>query len=70
MIEAGADAVSTDYSVTQVCYDATRGVSYPRPRLRGVLHQVSFAVSLVAGALLVTAAHGTAAKIAAGTRLT
>ena len=65
MIEAGADAVSTDTSVTKVCYDATRGVNYPRPRLRGVLHQVSFAVSLVAGALLVTAAHGTTAKIAA-----
>jgi hemolysin III len=66
MIEAGADAVSTDSSVTRVCYDATRGVSYPRPRLRGVLHQVSFVVSLVAGALLVTAAPGTTAKTAAG----
>jgi hemolysin III len=58
--------VSTDSSLTEVCYDAARGVSYPRPRLRGALHQVSFAVSLVTGVLLVTAAHGTTAKIAAG----
>jgi hemolysin III len=49
-----------------VCYDATHGVAYPRPRLRGVLHQVSFAVSLVAAPLLLAAAHGTTAKIAAG----
>jgi hemolysin III len=60
------DVVSTDRSSTAVCYDAARGVSYPKPRLRGVLHQVSFAVSLVAGPLLVAAAHGTPAKIAAG----
>jgi hemolysin III len=58
--------MSTDRLLTAVCYDAARGVSYPRPRLRGVLHQVSFAVSLVAGALLLTAAHGATAKIAAG----
>jgi hypothetical protein len=57
--------VTTDRLLTAVCYDAARGVSYPRPRLRGVLHQVSFAVSLMAGALLVTAAPGIAAKIAA-----
>jgi hemolysin III len=58
--------VSTDGSPTAVCYDAVRGVGYPRPRLRGVLHQVSFAVSLVAGPLLLTAAHGATGKIAAG----
>ncbi len=58
--------MSTDGSPTAVCYDAVRGVGYPRPRLRGVLHQVSFAVSLVAGPLLLTAAHGATAKIAAG----
>ncbi len=58
--------MTTDRSLTQVCYDAARGVSYPRPRLRGMLHLVSFAVSLVAGPLLVADAHGTTAKIAAG----
>jgi len=58
--------VPTDNSPTAVCYDAVRGVGYPRPRLRGVLHQMSFAVSLVAGPLLVTAADGTTAKTAAG----
>jgi hemolysin III len=60
------DAVSMDRSPSAVCYDAVRGVDYPRPRLRGVLHQVSFAVSLVAGPLLLIAAEGTTAKIAAG----
>jgi hemolysin III len=58
--------VSTDGSPAAVCYDATNGVAYPRPRLRGVLHQVSFVVSLVAGPLLLTAAHGSTATIAAG----
>ena len=53
-------------SQTAVCFDAARGVDYPRPRLRGVLHQVSFAVSLVTGPLLLTAAHVTTSKIAAG----
>jgi hypothetical protein len=60
------DGVSTDRSLTADCYDAASGSRYPRPRLRGVLHQVSFPVSLVAGPLLVTAAHGTTAKTAAG----
>jgi hemolysin III len=58
--------VTTDRSPAEVCYDAGRGVSYPRPRLRGVLHQVSFMVSLVSGPLLVTVAQGATAKIAAG----
>jgi hemolysin III len=58
--------VTTDGSPTEGCDDAGRGVSHPRPRLRGVLHQVSFVVSLVAGPLLVTSARGTTAKIAAG----
>ena len=55
----------TEGSQTAVSYDAARGISYPRPRLRGVLHQVSFAVSPAAGPLLLTAAHGTTATIAA-----
>jgi hemolysin III len=58
--------VSTDSSSTAVCYDAAHGVDYPRPRLRGVLHQVSFVASLVAAPLLLGVAHGTTAKIAAG----
>ncbi len=58
--------MSTERSSTAVCYDAAHGVDYPRPRLRGVLHQVSFAVSLVAAPLLLTVAHTTTAKIAAG----
>jgi len=58
--------VSTESSSTAVCYDATNGVDYPRPRLRGVLHQVSFALSLVAAPLLLTVAHTTTAKVAAG----
>ena len=58
--------MSTDRSPTAVCYDAARAVAYPRPRLRGVLHQVSSWVSLAAGPLLLTTAHGTLAKTAAG----
>jgi hemolysin III len=57
--------VTTGTSPTEGCYDASRGVSYPRPRLRGVLHQVSFVVSLAAGPLLLTTARGTTATIAA-----
>ena len=58
--------MSAERSQTAVCYDTARGVDYPRPRLRGVLHQVSFVVSLVTGPLLLTAAQGTTATIAAG----
>jgi hemolysin III len=58
--------VPTERSQPAVGHDAARAVGYPRPRLRGVLHQVSFAISLVAGPLLLTAAHGTTATIAAG----
>jgi hemolysin III len=60
------DAVTTDRLPTEGSYDAHRGVSYPRPRLRGVLHQVSFVVSIVAGALLLSTARGATATIAAG----
>ena len=58
--------MATDRTTAALCYDAGRGVAYPRPRLRGVLHQVAFVVSLVTGPLLVAAAHGTTAKIAVG----
>jgi hemolysin III len=37
----------------------------PKPRLRGVLHQVAFFVALVAGTLLVIFANGTRASLAA-----
>jgi hemolysin III len=41
-------------------YDARRGVYYTKPLLRGWLHLLWFEVSLVAGTLLVTQAHGAA----------
>ena len=55
-----------DRSPATVCYDAAHRLEYPRPRLRGVLHQVSFPVSLLAIPPLLAGAHGTAAKIASG----
>lgn len=41
-----------------VHYDSRRDLSYPKPLLRGWLHLVWFEVSLVAGTLIVVAAHG------------
>jgi hemolysin III len=58
--------VTTDGLPSAVCYDAGRGVSYPRPRLRGVLHQLAFVVSILAGALLVSTARGATATLVAG----
>ena len=58
--------MTTNRLPTEGCYDAGRGVSYPRPRLRGVIHEVSFVVSLVAGPLLLSNARGATATIAAG----
>ncbi len=46
-------------------YDARRGVHYEKPVLRGWLHLVWFAASLVAGTLLVFAAHGAAHRTGA-----
>ena len=40
-------------------YDSRRGVHYEKPLLRGWLHLVWFEASLIAGTLLVVAAHGT-----------
>ena len=48
-----------------VFFDARRGVYYARPVLRGWLHVVWFAASVVAGPLLLAGAHGTM-RIAAG----
>jgi len=45
--------------------DAERGFAYSRPVLRGVLHQIALGLSLVAAPLLVRAAEGLMAKIAA-----
>jgi len=39
-------------------YDTRRGVYYVKPVLRGWLHLLWFAASLVAGTLLVARAHG------------
>jgi hemolysin III len=39
-------------------YDSRRGVHYAKPLMRGWLHLMWFAVSLVAGTLLGTATHG------------
>ena len=39
-------------------YDARRGVYYTKPILRGWLHLLWFAASLVLGPLLVARAHG------------
>lgn len=46
-------------------YDARRGVYYAKPVLRGWLHLLCFATSLVAGPLLLARAHGTTQLIAA-----
>ena len=39
-------------------YDARRGVYYAKPVLRGWLHLLWFAASLVGGTLLLARAHG------------
>ncbi len=44
----------------RVLYDARRGVYYPKPVLRGWLHLLWFAASLVGGTLLVRSAQGAA----------
>ncbi|MGY1731724.1 hemolysin III family protein [Geodermatophilus sp. SYSU D01045] len=49
-----------------VHYDARRAVSYAKPLLRGWLHLVWFAASLVAGPLLWVAVHGRGPVIGVG----
>lgn len=44
--------------VSTLLYDSRRGVHYAKPLLRGWLHLLWFEASLVAGTLLVVAAHG------------
>ncbi len=46
----------------QQAYDSRRGLAYPRPRLRGVAHQITFDVSLVAGTWLILSTQGPLAK--------
>jgi hemolysin III len=41
-----------------VHYDSRRGVHYTKPLMRGWLHLLWFEASLLAGTLLVVAAHG------------
>lgn len=43
---------------TGLLYDAGRDLYYAKPRLRGWLHLIWFAVSLVTGALLLARVHG------------
>ncbi|HEY0717901.1 MAG TPA: hypothetical protein VGD68_09825, partial [Streptosporangiaceae bacterium] len=45
-------------------YDSRRGIYYVKPVLRGWMHLLWFAASLVSGPFLLTRAHG-AAQIAA-----
>jgi len=45
-------------------YDAKRAIFYAKPVLRGWLHLMWFAASLVCGTLLISAAHGTAQRTA------
>src|SRR5256885_1558922 len=51
-------AVSTPETLKQVAVEAVK------PRLRGVLHQYSFFVALVAGALLIVFAHDGRTRLA------
>ena len=41
-----------------------RAATFPRPRLRGVSHQVAFFVALIAGGILVARATGLSARVA------
>jgi hemolysin III len=45
-------------ATSHLLYDSRRGVHYEKPLLRGWLHLVWFAASLVAGPLLLMAVHG------------
>lgn len=45
-------------------YDAKRAIFYTKPVLRGWLHLMWFAASVVCGTLLVSAAHGAAHRVA------
>jgi hemolysin III len=47
-----------------VLFDASRGVYYDKPLLRGWMHLLWFEISLVVGTLLIVAAHG-GAQVAA-----
>jgi hemolysin III len=53
-------------SGTAVHYDSRRGVHYTKPLMRGWLHLLWFEASLVAGTLLVVAAHGARQVVGVG----
>jgi hemolysin III len=55
-MEVGVTAIGSP--APDACYDARRGVYYTKPILRGWLHLLWFAASLVLGPLLVIRAHG------------
>jgi hemolysin III len=55
-MEAGMTAIGSP--AAGALYDARRGVYYTKPILRGWLHLLWFAASLVLGPLLVARAHG------------
>ena len=68
----GTDSTSMASAVSRpMLFDARRGVYYPKPALRGWLHLLWFAASLVIGTLLLAHAHGarqiTAVAIYTGT---
>jgi hemolysin III len=56
----GSTAGPREAPEIEALYDARRGVYYTKPVLRGWLHLLWFAASLVLGALLLARAHGTA----------
>jgi hemolysin III len=56
---------ATTSPAPQPLYDARRGVYYTKPVLRGWLHLLFFAASLVAGPVLLARAHGAAQVTAA-----
>jgi hemolysin III len=53
-----ADVTAIGSPAAGAYYDARRGVYYTKPILRGWLHLLWFAASLVLGPLLVARAHG------------
>ena len=56
--DPGQDPAPLRSNESTLLYDSRRDVHYEKPLLRGWLHLVWFEASLVAGTLLVVAAHG------------
>lgn len=49
---------------SQLLYDERRGISYPKPRWRGVLHEIWFYLSILAGLLIVALPDRPTARLA------